>query len=314
METEHRNTRELFGETCIKCGNITNYANDSTFHFASKSREVIQSKIIEVPEKIRKFLVANKLTINTSKTTLMEIMLKQKRSKLSGIPPSLSVRCNQQIKTITAATECFLLGGSLQFNMSWQAMIDTGEKSILKRMISKLGALKYCCRKMSKLSKLLLANAFIISRLLYLLPVYGGTDRKYLNKLQVIINNTARFVTGLGRRINKQTLMEACGWLDIDELVQYHSLVQLWRIINLKVPMHIYRKLIINENFTVETLNPRLQNTMTSFRWWTIRAWNDLSQDIRSIQTLPNFKKQVKIWIIEKWAPNPGLNVSNMDG
>ena len=102
----------------------------------------------------------------------MEIMVKQKCSRLKGHPPTLTVRKDNEDKTIAVRTECYLLGGYIQHNMSWQAMIETGENSVLKRVRSKLGALKYCCKNYSKQSKLMLANGFIISRLLYLLPIF----------------------------------------------------------------------------------------------------------------------------------------------
>ena len=221
MEHENRNQNmsELFGDSCHKCGNITNYADDSTYYISDKSRETLQEKIISKLEKIKQFLVANRLTINILKTTITEIMLKQKRSKIKGSPPILNVRSGLKDKIITAKTECFLLGGYLQYNMSWQSQIETGVMFVLRLGHSKLGALRHCCQKLPHSSKLLLVNALIISRILYLLPVYGGTHRKYLDKLQVTINNAAQFVMGQGKRANKRTLMEMCNWLDIDELV-----------------------------------------------------------------------------------------------
>ena len=226
-----------------------------------------------------------------SKTTLTEIMLKQKRSKLRGSPPTLTVQSNSGNKTITAGTECFLLGGYIQYNMSWQSLIETGENSVLKRVRSKLGALKHCCSKMSRDSKILLANGLIVSRLLYLLPVFGGTEKKYRDKLQIVLNNTARFVTGMGKRASKKALMNACGWLDINEMIVYHSLSQMWRIVHLQVPLHIHRKLNINQDFHIETTIPRIKNTESSFRWKNVAIWNQLSDEMKSMQSLPVFKK-----------------------
>ena len=181
-----------------------------------------------------------------------------------------------------------------------------GEKAILPTLRSKLGALKYCCRKLPISSRKLLATGLIVSRLVYLLPVYGGTCRKYFNKLQVVLNNTARFVTGLGKRTSKRPLMVACGWLDIEEMIVYHSILQMWRTINLKVPLYLYRKLTINEDTTIETTIPRLQNTQIGYRWQTVQNWNELSQDIRENKSLISFKKQVKKWLVEKRTPDPG--------
>ena len=152
----------------------------------------------------------------------------------------------------------------------------------------------------------MLVNSLIISKLLYLLPVFGGTQRKYLDKMQVTLNNSARFVTGLGNRTNKRTLMTACDWLDIDELILYHSLSQLWRVVHLQVPLHIFRKLTILNEYRIVTSVPRLQNTESSFRWKMTVEWNNLSVSIRCLQSLPAFKKQVKKWILSRRAPNPG--------
>ena len=89
----------------------------------------------------------------------------------------------------------------------------------------------------------------------------------------------------------------------------YHSMSQMWRLINLKVPFHIYRKFTINEDFTVETTHPRIQNTESSFRWKSTVTWNNLSEDIRCLQSLPTFKKHVNKWIIDRRVPDPVQNV-----
>ena len=287
-----------FGTTCDTCGNITNYADDSTFHVAGRNREDIQTKIEDKLEKIEEFLSSNKLTINVEKTRIMEIMLKQKRSRAKGTPPTLKVGSGQQEEVISTTKECFLLGGTLQYNLSWQAQIETGEHAILPQIRSKLGALKYCCRNLPISSKKLLVTGLIISKLIYLLPVYGGTCKKYLDKLQVIQNNAARFVTGHGRRTSKSILMRANDWLDIST-----SVIQMWRIINLKTPLYLYNKLRILEDNTVETTIPRIQNTETSYRWRTVRIWNSIPQEVKEIRKISSFKKNMKNWIIESRPP-----------
>ena len=174
------------------------YADDSTFHVAGKNREDIQTKIVDKLGKIEEFLSSNKLTINVEKTRIMEIMLKQKRSRMKGSPPTLTVGSGQQEEIISTTSECFLLGGTLQYNLSWQAQVETGMNAVLPQIRAKLGALKYCCKNLPINSKKLLATGLIISKLIYLLPVYGGTCKKYIDKLQVVQNNAARFVTGHG--------------------------------------------------------------------------------------------------------------------
>ena len=87
-----KNKNELFGDSCEKCGNVTNYTDDSTVHIASKHRDTVQSLLVQKLDKLKDFLTANRLTINVSKTSIMEILLKQKCSRLKGNPPTLIVR------------------------------------------------------------------------------------------------------------------------------------------------------------------------------------------------------------------------------
>ena len=47
--------------------NITNYADDSTFHLADKSCPTIQEALIRKLAAIKDYLISNRLTINTTK-------------------------------------------------------------------------------------------------------------------------------------------------------------------------------------------------------------------------------------------------------
>ena len=137
---------------------------------------------------------------------------------------------------MTVEKSSILLGGSIQDNLQWQSHIETGDNPFLSVLRKNLGALKHIGKNIPLKSKLLLVNGLLLSRILYLLPLYGGTYMKYLRKIQVVMNNAIRFVTGLLRRTKTRILMEAVGWLDVHELIDYHSLLLAWRIIKLRKP------------------------------------------------------------------------------
>ena len=81
----------LFSDNCKKCGTIPTYADDATYIVTTSSRFEAQMKITENVDKIKKFLVANQLTINLGKTEILETMTRQKRVRLEGTPPQLTV-------------------------------------------------------------------------------------------------------------------------------------------------------------------------------------------------------------------------------
>ena len=217
----------LFKDDCHSCGSLPSYADDSTFVCSSSSRQENQNRITEVLEKLRLFLNTNQLTINKSKTVLLESMLYQRRTTINGEPPTLeTIDEKGNPKIISTNKEALLLGGTFHESTSWKAHIETGDEAILPKLRKKLGMLKFISRGMDKKSKLLLANAYIISRIIYLLPLWGGTSQKYLNKVQVVLNNTARWVTGHGRRSKSEKLMSECKWLNLKNLLNYILLSQ----------------------------------------------------------------------------------------
>ena len=146
--------------------------------------------------------------------------MKQKRAKITGSPPSLTVLTPQNTsKTITAGKSTLLLGATLQDNSTWQSHLELGENALIPKIRrKKLGTLKY----ISKEAKLLLINGHLMSLILYL---WAGTSTKYLQKIQVTLNNSARFITGKSKRTKTLELMASCNWMTIWELGTYHSLI-----------------------------------------------------------------------------------------
>ena len=88
-----------------------------------------------------------------------------------------------------------------------------GDKLLLKELRRKLGTLKFLSHQLPGRCRKTLVEGLIWSKATYLITVWGDAALRYLKKLQVIINNTARFVSGDGRRTKKKTLIEKCKWL-----------------------------------------------------------------------------------------------------
>ena len=101
-----------------------------------------------------------------------------------------------------------LLGGTVQDTVSWQAHLEMGEEALIQKLRKKLGTLKFMTKNMTMKGCRLLANGFIISRLIDLIPRWGGTEEKYKKRIQAVLNNTERYVTGAGCRVKASVLMD----------------------------------------------------------------------------------------------------------
>ena len=302
----HNNKEYLFDENCPQCGTVICYADDSTIFSASNSREWNQLKLIDGLEKMGRFLSANRLSINKTKTMISEIMIKQKRSRLRGSPPELVThREDGTEKIIKSLKECRLLGGTFQDNLSWNAHIETGEEALVPEARKKLGVLKHLGKRIPERSKKLLAEGLVVSRLRYLIPTWGGTTEKYLKIAQTLLNDTARYVSNKNRRTKTIDLMKYCNWMTVKEMRDYHSILLMWRIVRLEAPKHLADKITVTQDDYLETTYPRLQTTSQGFRWRTVNLWNTLPADMRGDETLISFKKNVRRWIVEQRDMDP---------
>ena len=90
QDQSHQQTQKLFGEHCHQCGNLTQYADDASYHISSKHRSRNQSKLTQNLERLADFLTSNQLSINQDKTHLLEVMIKQKRGRMPADPPPCS--------------------------------------------------------------------------------------------------------------------------------------------------------------------------------------------------------------------------------
>ena len=248
---------------------------------------------------------ANSLAINLGKTEIVEIMVPQKRVRITGLPPQISVtKPDGTLKIIAAKDSCKLLGVNLNRDATWSHHLHTGEKPLLSTCRSTLGALTHILKSLPTESRLLLANGLLISRIIYLIPMWGGVNRKESKQIQVIINKCARMVLGKTRRTRTRALMIGCNWFYFSELVQYHSLLIMWKLVHLNIPRHLRSKIEISQDNIVNTTKGRIKTSSSSFRWRTIQDWNDLSPELRQEENIGMFKKSLKKFITERRPPD----------
>ena len=93
-------------------------------------------------------------------------------------------------------------------------------------------------------------------------------------------------------------------------MITMHSLIALWKIIWLKIPYQLFRRIEIEEDFTVTTARPRLQTVQLGYIWRATCQWNLLPIDIRSIRSLQIFKRRLRAHIISSREGGTAQNSS----
>ena len=302
----HEGTATLFGSQCSDCGILSTFADDSTYTTTSRSRQENQISLRRSLDELECYLNDNMLVINLSKTSLTECMIPQKKGRTPGPPPSLQVVGeNGGYKTVADTDFTRILGANLQANLTWVRHLETGKKAVLPAARKQLGLLKHQGKLIPRSSRLTLARGLVLSKLTYIMPLWGGAAPAHLRKVQVLINAAARWATGLPRRTRISTLMQKAGWLSVYEQIRMSTLVQAWKLVHLGIPARPLERLSITQDLEMEVQPPRLQFSNDCWRWRAAREWNRTPEELRHCLTIASFKRHIKKMILTQRPREP---------
>ena len=298
-EQVHQDRESLFGRQCRACGVLSVYADDITYTVSNKKRDENQVRIQRNLTEISDFLIDNSLLLNLPKTSLTEVMIMQKKSKTIGEPPRLTVTDGPSRKLVKDKITTRILGANLHCNMTWQTHLETGPKALLPIVRRQLGHLRHIGSLIPLKSRMNLASSLIVSRLNYLLPLWGGAADCHLNRAQILVNAAARWATGAGKRIRISELMERTGWLTLREQAFVATAVQTWKLVHYGTPARLLESMWIEDDLEISVERPRLLFSENSYRWRATRQWNEIPSEIRQTVSISSFKKQLKRHIKE---------------
>ena len=244
-------------------------------------------------------------------------MCQQKRAKMQGIPPDLTVSelvedkrtpgvLKLEDKLISDSKICRTLGMILNNNLSWEAHLLSGEKAVLPAARKQLGMLLKLKDNISQKVRLQLANSLILSKITYGICLWGFATNNYVRKSQILLNQSARFVSTKDRTTRQSELMSDCQWLNITELTEYHALLQMFKTVRWGAPKYLKDMITIETEDIISTKAPRLQLTGLSCRVRTVKYWNKLPGQLMTELNIGRFKKSVKRWIIDRRTPDQG--------
>ena len=167
---------------CHECGGTVSYVDDSTFSFAHLDPEVMSSTLTCQYKVIAKYMAANKLVINDDKTHLLVLGTKKMDEK------RMRVNMRAGNHTIVISKQEKLLGCMVSTNLKWRNHILDGEQSMVKQLNSRINALSMISTKGDFSTRLMTANGIIVSKICYLIQLWGGFEGYLIQTLQVLLN------------------------------------------------------------------------------------------------------------------------------
>ena len=117
---------------------------------------------------------------------------------------------------------------------------------MIHQLTSRVNALSKLAVNASFKTRLMSANKTFISILDYLIPLWGGTEGYLVRALQVLQNRAARCVTKLGWYTPTRKLLKQCNWLSVKQLIAYHTVLHVHRIVKCGSPLYLSDRLVFN--------------------------------------------------------------------
>ena len=293
-----------FDVSCQECGSVCCFADDSTFSKSNKDAQILKNDIDSKYKSIINYMNTNLLVMNTDKTKLlvMDSKVKHRWHNNHGIT------LNTGSEVIMPEYCGKMLGGVISCDFSWNFHIKDDENSMFRQVITRVNALNKIARCSSFKTRKFIANGIVISKLTYLIQLWGGCSKYLIMCLQLIQNRAARIVTGKDWSTSVETLLLQCGWLSMNQLIAYHSLVLVYKIRTERKPHYFCER--FNTEFSRETRlatsdgirvmqKNRLSLTKSGFRVRASADWNLLPQDVRRSKDILCFKRSVRAWTIK---------------
>ena len=292
-----------FNLGCKDSGTVTCYADDTTYSYADEDPDSLSQNLSDKYKVMSDFLVSNQLKLNDEKTKLMVMTTSQKRPKLNQLSP---VVINTPTEVIEKSETEKLLGAWLHQDMKWAEHVVGNEDCLVRSLNRRIGALRKVCKVAGFKNRKMIADGIFMSKLVYLIPLWGACAASLLKSLQTLQNKAARAVTKLDWNSPTTLILQQCGWLSVNQLSVYHTVILAHKVMQARTPKYLYSKFNTNYQYKTRqatsglircTRTPELDIARDSFCWRATELYNRLPVEIRNMKTLMQFRENVKSWV-----------------
>ena len=288
---------------CNPCGSTVCYVDDATFSFGHSDPVEVTNTLTDQYDKIAKYMIANKLVINDDKTQLVVMGSRSTASRQAEV--TLTAGQHSIVKTKTAK----LLGGTISQDLKWKEHLLTSEQSVIRQVTSRVNGLSLISSRATFKTRLMVANGIVLSKICYLIQLWGGCEGYLIDALQILMNRAARVVTGCNKFTSTNRLLGKCNWLSIRQLIFFQTVTMTHKMILNNSPFYMHRKFTITYPYNTrqaaggsirysEEFNSKKSLNHNSFRYRAAKDYNSIPVEIRTSRSIITFKSKLKKWVV----------------
>ena len=274
------------------------YADDTTVTISGRNPLLLTELLNDELAKLNTWFIANRLSLNVSKTKY------QFYSNVDKLPANDLIKISES-KVERVSTFKFLgvvIDEALKFDAHYDKVSNNVSKSTFL-----LNKVKYI---LTTTQLLHLYNAFLLPHLLYCCTIWGLNYATRCNKLLLMQKKAVRIMFNLPFLGHTSPHFKEHSILKFNELVKYKTLVIMYKFLTCKLSVHVQSMFTLNSrNINLRHRSPFfVPFSNRNYRLFTIpfsgpKLWNTFFtvHDTENLPTLGTFKKLVKLRLINDY-------------
>ena len=211
---------ERLGEFTVKA-----YADDTQILVSGRTSSEVKQKLEKAINAAQTWFRENSLQINPSKTEIILIENKNRRTVDNVV---IRIEDDGTITNITPVPQVKILGVILDKNLTWAQQV----KQVKSRTANVVRHLARTSRILPQQSRRMLYDALVCPHLGYADVVWDGCRKQEAEQLQRIHNFAIKVVAGVDRSTPTKEVLEHLGMVPLSEKRRIHQVVFLHKIIN----------------------------------------------------------------------------------
>ena len=297
----HGLDRGCTGQGGGSCGELVGYVDDGAYSFAHTDTAVLSRVLTEKYNLLEQWMNNNKLVVNPDKTHIMVMGSK----KAAPLRKQVSMMAGQfQIKPTETEK---LLGGHVHQSLKWNQHLTDNKSSLVNQLTSRINGLKKISSSAGFSTRLMVANGAVLSKLVYLITLWGGAQLYLLKALQVQQLNAARTVCGFHSwGWSRRRLLKRVGWLSVRQLIFFHTVLQAHKTLISGAPAPLSAALNTDHTYPYRTRSATSSNiklgegykSTSTFKYRAKVSYNSVPSQVKA-GSLTTVKSKLKQWTLE---------------
>jgi hypothetical protein len=268
------------------------YADDVLIYFVHDGKETVSDSSYQtVLDSVADWMVASHLAINASKTQAL-VFHYGRESNITL--PQLHLM-GEQVNICTEGVMKYL-GVNLDTRLNLSKHIAT----VCRSAFTQLRTIRRVRSSLNVLTAKMLCNSLIMSRLDYCSPLLIGSNKQDLEKIQRVVNATARVIFNLQRTSSISTHLKELRWIPVEQRYIVRTACLVHKIMSSGRPEYLEvdryqpaRELRSGSQNLLVIANGRKKAGMHIFKVLSSKVWNDLPSDLREEKKLGIFASKL---------------------